>query len=112
MGRGIDEVAEADDCGRKTNGWAIESGDKDLGVRVECIGDLKIIGHEIFQRFPTNVCVRGEIAGYGDIGTTGTQVALVVQDVRYSGEGIRRKVTTFAGQDGDINVLSPSDLSQ
>ena len=46
MGSGVDEVGERGQGGRKTDDGTIERGDQDLGVGVEGMGYLEVVGHE------------------------------------------------------------------
>lgn len=66
MGSGVDEVAEADDCGGETDCGAVEGGDEDFGVRVECVGDEEVVGYEGFEGFAPDVggCEEGFGHGY------------------------------------------------
>jgi len=70
VGRCVDEVAEGDERGGKTDCGAIESGDEDLGVRVEGIGYVEVAGYEVFDRFAAELgwCKLG--SGSCDIGAS------------------------------------------
>ena len=49
MGGAVDKVAEGDEGCREAYGWTIESRDEDFGVGVECMCDVEVVGHEVFQ---------------------------------------------------------------
>ena len=44
MGNAIDEVREGNQGGGEADGWAVESCDEDLGMRVEGLGDIQVVG--------------------------------------------------------------------
>lgn len=43
---GVDEVGEADQSRRETDGRTVKSGDEDLGVGVEGLSDVQVVCHE------------------------------------------------------------------
>jgi len=42
----VDEIRECDEGGGKANGWAVQCGDQNFGMTVECLGDVKVVGYE------------------------------------------------------------------
>ena len=66
----IDEITVCDEGGGKTNGGSIEGGYQDLGVGVESIGDLKVVGDEGAEPVPAEISAVGHLAGNGDVGTS------------------------------------------
>lgn len=49
MRRGVDEIRERDQGGGQPDGGAVERGDEDLGVRVEGVGYVEVVGYEVLQ---------------------------------------------------------------
>lgn len=70
MRSGVDEVAERYESGGKTDGGAIESGDQDLRMCVEGIGDFEIVRYEALERLAPNISGSWERFGNCDIGAT------------------------------------------
>lgn len=66
----VDEVTERYESGGKTNGRAIESGDQNLGMCVEGIGDFEIIRYEALECLAPNISGSWERFGNFDIGAT------------------------------------------
>lgn len=46
---GVDEIGEADQSGGKTDGGTVESSHKYLGVGVEGLGDVQVVGYEVLE---------------------------------------------------------------
>jgi hypothetical protein len=57
MWRSVDEVREGDQRGGETDCGAVERGDKDLGVRVERMGYVEVVGDEVFEPVAARVIV-------------------------------------------------------
>lgn len=70
VGRGVDEVGEGDQGGGETDGGAIERRHQDLGVRVEGVGDVQVVGDEALEPEAALVIIVGLLAADGDISTT------------------------------------------
>lgn len=51
----VDEVAEGYEGSGKADGGTIESGDQDLGMCVEGIGDFKIVRYKVLECFAANI---------------------------------------------------------
>lgn len=49
MRRGVDKVGEGDESGGEADGGPVERGDEDLGVRVEGVCDVEVVGDEGFE---------------------------------------------------------------
>jgi hypothetical protein len=67
---GVDEVGEADEGGGEAYGGAIEGCDEDLGVRVEGLGRVDVVGDEGREPLLVQVAA-GVFAGDGDVGAAG-----------------------------------------
>lgn len=83
----VDEVRVRDQGGRETDDGPVERRDEDLGVRVEGVGDLEVVGDEVAQGLAADVGVWGGGAADGDVGAGG-------------------EVAACAGQDGDEDVVA------
>jgi hypothetical protein len=68
---GVDEVGEADEGGGEAYGGAVEGCDEDLGVRVEGLGGVDVVGDEGGEPLLVEVAA-GVFAGDGDVGSAGT----------------------------------------
>jgi hypothetical protein len=66
----VDEVGEADEGGGEAYGGAIEGCDEDLGVRVEGLGRVDVVGDEGREPLLVQVAA-GVFAGDGDVGAAG-----------------------------------------
>lgn len=86
MGRGVDEVCVGDERGGEAYGRAVEGCDEDLGVRVEGVRGVEVVGDEGFEP----VLARGDgggrggggdFAGDGDVGAAGGALVGFVQGV-------------------------------
>lgn len=53
----VDEVGEAQEGGGEADGGAVEGGDEDLGVRVEGLGGVKVVGREAREPLLVGVLV-------------------------------------------------------
>lgn len=49
------EIGESDQCGRQANGRAIEGRDQDLGMCIEGIRDIQVVGYESPKPVPVYV---------------------------------------------------------
>ena len=65
---GVDEVGEADEGGGEAYGGAVEGCDEDLGVRVEGLGGVDVVGDEGGEPLLVEVAA-GVFAGDGDVGS-------------------------------------------
>ena len=61
---GVDEVRETEKSGREPDGWTIESSYQDLGVRVEGLGGVEVVGGKGGQ--PLLIGILAWCAGSGD----------------------------------------------
>ena len=69
----VDEVAECNKSGRETDRGAIKGGDEDLGMCVECAGDVEIVGDEVLEPVMSHLVgtqIRGNRTPDADIGTS------------------------------------------
>jgi hypothetical protein len=74
--RRVDEVAERDQRGGKTNSGPVERGDEDLGMRVEGVGDVEVVCDEGFEPGLALVDGAGVFgAAEGDICAAGVRVS-------------------------------------
>lgn len=76
MGSRVDEVAERDERGRKTDCWAIEGCDENFGMCVEGVSDFEVIGYKTFECLATDVSGSWERFGNRDVGTTTVMVSI------------------------------------
>lgn len=51
----VDEVGECDQGGGETDGGTVECGYEDLGVRVEGMCDVEVVGDEVLEPVAANV---------------------------------------------------------
>ena len=59
MRSGVDEIRECDEGGGKADGGAVQSRDEDLGVCVEGLCDVEIVGDEALEPEAALVFVGG-----------------------------------------------------
>lgn len=71
MGHGVDEVREAGEGGRETDGGAVERDDEDLGMRVEGVRDEQVVGEEAPDQSLPGVDRRGGFARDANVGAAG-----------------------------------------
>ena len=64
MRRGVDEVRESSEGCAEADGWAVQSCNEDLGVRVEGLGGVEVVGDEGGE--PLLVGVGAGLGGAGD----------------------------------------------
>ena len=70
MRGGVDEVREADESCAEAYGGPVEGCHEDLGVRVEGLGGVDVIGDEGGEPLLVQVAA-GVFAGDGDVGAAG-----------------------------------------
>lgn len=69
---GVDEVGEGDEGGGEADGGAVERGHEDVGVRVEGVGDVEVVGDKGLE--PHLALVKGGCVGLGAKGYVGAAV--------------------------------------
>lgn len=67
----IDEVGETSKGSGEANSGTVEGDDKNLGVGVEGIGDVEVVGHEAGEEMAVQVSSWRSITAEGDVGTAG-----------------------------------------
>lgn len=65
----VDEVGEGGQGRRQPDRGPVQRRDQDLGVAVEGLCYVQVVGHEAAQPLLVQVCPWREVAAYGDIGT-------------------------------------------
>ena len=79
MRRAVDKVAECNKSGRETDRGAIKGGDEYLGMRIECAGDVEVVGDKVLEPVMSHLVgtqVRGDSTTNADIGTSITVLEL------------------------------------
>lgn len=62
----VDEVRECDESSRKTDSWTIQCCNENLGMCIECVGDVEVIRDEGLEPVSSKfggVGARGTFAG-------------------------------------------------
>lgn len=67
----VDEVGETSKGSGEANGGTVEGDDKNLGVCVEGIGDVEVVGYEAGEEMAVNVSSWRSITAEGDVGAAG-----------------------------------------
>jgi len=65
-GDAINKVGEGYKGGGKTDDGPVQTDDQDLGVRVEGLGDVEVVGDEVAQPVVVDGVLGGEVVGLGD----------------------------------------------
>lgn len=116
MRGGVDEVGEGDERGGEADGGAVERRDQDLGVCVEGVGDVQVVGDEGLEPVAAGGFVGGHGARDGDVGAAVDGGSVIVsaterfRGVRSAVVDSRGEVSAFACQDGDVDVVARSYL--
>jgi hypothetical protein len=110
--RGVDKVGKASERSGESNGRAVQGNDKNLGMGVECVGNVKIVGNKGLEVVPLKV-VRLTIGRPSCI-DIGSAVTLSV-GIWYSileGAHIRREEPSLSSDDCDEDGGILGDLVQ
>lgn len=69
---GVDEVAKGRQCGGQTNCGSVQGDDENLGVVVEGICDVEVVGDEIADDLAAGIVAVGRRASGLDVGAAGS----------------------------------------
>lgn len=75
----VDEVREGGYGRAEPDRGPVERRDQDLGVRVEGVCDVQVVGHEGLEEVSFYVFAVGQAAGDGDVGAAGEEEEMLVR---------------------------------